>query len=96
MTCAFGPCACFAHPVCTVNQRFPAKVRCDVLLEDGRCRFIAGHEGDCKSDSGSTKPSTNATRDGDPKLAAARERKHPMFVKRHRAGPHWIPPERRV
>lgn len=38
----------------------------------------------------------NPGRAGDPKLAAARERQHPMFVKRHRAGPNWVPPARRV
>lgn len=30
----------------------------------------------------------NATRDGDPKLAGAKARRHPMFEKRRRDGPH--------
>lgn len=38
----------------------------------------------------------NPKQDGDPKLAAARERRHPMFVKRTRAGPLWVPPAARV
>lgn len=38
----------------------------------------------------------NPNQDGEPKLAAARERQHPMFVKRQRAGPLWVPPDRRV
>ncbi len=29
-----------------------------------------------------------ATRDGKPTLAAAKERRHPMWQKRHRDGPH--------
>jgi hypothetical protein len=38
----------------------------------------------------------NATRDGDPKLAAERERGNIMFRKRNRAGPNWVPRDRRA
>jgi hypothetical protein len=31
---------------------------------------------------------TNAARDGDPKLAGAKSRRHPMWEKRRRQGPH--------
>lgn len=30
----------------------------------------------------------NAARDGDPKLSGAKERRHPMYEKRRRQGPH--------
>jgi hypothetical protein len=33
------------------------------------------------------KDESNVTRDGDPKLAAERKRRHPMWEKRHREGP---------
>lgn len=42
------------------------------------------------------KPQENPTRDGDPKLAAERKRGDLAFTKRSRAGPMWIPRERRV
>jgi hypothetical protein len=38
----------------------------------------------------------NATRDGDPKLAAERKSGHLAFRKRNRAGANWVPRERRV
>jgi len=38
---------------------------------------------------------TNATRDGDPKLAGERKR-NPIFTKRNRLGPNYVPHERRV
>jgi hypothetical protein len=38
----------------------------------------------------------NATRDGDPTLAGERPRGSLAFRKRHRAGPQWVPRERRV
>lgn len=34
------------------------------------------------------KPTANASRDGDPKLSGAKARRHPMFEKRRRDGPH--------
>lgn len=38
----------------------------------------------------------NATRDGDPKLAAERKRGNLAFQKRTRAGASWVPRDRRV
>ncbi len=38
----------------------------------------------------------NATRDGDPSLAAERKRGNLAFRKRNRAGANWVPRERRV
>lgn len=36
-----------------------------------------------------------ATRDGPPKLAGERKRRHLMFRRRYRAGPNWVPRDRR-
>jgi hypothetical protein len=86
--CAFADCGDPACGVCSVSRRFPPIVPCVTQLEDGRCRLVRGHDGACKSPSGSTQKAAKATRDGDPKLAAERKRRHPMFMKRHRDGPH--------
>ena len=73
--CAFGPCL-------NSSERGGRGCHlCDVIAklpQPGR-RLV---------DADPVKPQANAARDGDPKLAGERERRHPMWVKRRRDGPH--------
>jgi hypothetical protein len=72
--------------------KFPPVEACD--RADG-CLLIRGHRPPCKFE-GREKAEANPERDGDPKLAAARERGNLAFQKRNRAGPNYIPHNRRV
>lgn len=70
--------------------------------KDGQpCALVVDHPSwqTCKSRDtldGRAKAEDASTRDGEPKLAAARERQHPMFEKRKRQGPNYVPHSRRV
>lgn len=110
MACCAMPGGC-DNPNCyccvILPQRFPQTYApCDkvvlVKTDAGKkqakpCRLILGHLGPCRppypKHTRETKPDT---RDGAPKLAAARKRQDLPFQKRQRAGPHWIPPDRRA
>lgn len=82
---------CYVLPL-----KFRPPDRCDRHLVE-HCTLVKGHPPPCKDTTkGESKKSENATRDGEPTLAAARQRRHPMFEKRSRQGPHWVPPARRV
>ncbi len=75
--CGFGPCL-------DSRERGGAGCRlCDVIAHleyPGRARAAADPAGE--------KPQANAARDGAPKLSGERERRHPMWNKRKREGPH--------
>lgn len=73
-------------------ERFPPIVRCN---RQDDCRLIQGHRPPCQTDQ-ERKVEANPLRDGDPKLAAERKRGNPAFQKRQRAGPNWIPHNRRA
>jgi hypothetical protein len=82
---------CYVMPL-----RFPPVEACASIMGDGKeCRLIRGHRGNCRAADGSaSKEEANATRDGDPKLAA--ERKRPLSRQSNRAGPNYVPHNRRV
>ncbi len=80
--CAFGPCSssrarggegCY---LCDVIATLPQPTRRGGLVDASA------------DDPADEKPQANAARDGDPTLAGARERRHPMWEKRRRQGPH--------
>lgn len=95
--CAVGTCT---NPDCYICRIMPERFRvvpCRKAAADGEpCRFVKDHPGPCKSKAQGRSKTENVSRDGDPKLAGERPRQHPAFVKRRRAGPHWIPHDRRV
>lgn len=68
---------------------FPPIVKCGRLVKGEPCVLVKDHPGwvPCRSDSKPEKEDTS-TRDGENKLAAAKERRHPMWEKRRRVGPH--------
>ena len=74
--CGFGPCS-------SSRARGGAGCYlCDVIAalpQPGARRQLEAAD---------VKPQANAARDGDPKLAGAKERRHPMYEKRRRQGPH--------
>jgi len=77
--CAFGPCR-------DSRERGGAGCHlCDVIAklpQPPSSRRVVGeleiHD----------REKANAARDGDPKLSGAKQRRHPMFEKRRRQGPH--------
>ena len=79
--CAFGPCLASSSRggagchLCDVIAKLPQPAR--------RGGLVAATE-----DPADVKPQANPARDGDPKLAGAKERRHPMYEKRRRQGPH--------
>lgn len=84
--CAFGPCrdsrdrgGAGCH-LCDVIAKLPqpGADRAARRLADAAAGDADVHEREHK----------NAARDGDPKLAGAKQRKHPMWEKRKRQGPH--------
>ena len=73
-------------PVC--GQALEGTATCDLI--DGHPTWVR-----CRSSRPTAKPE-NATRDGDPKLAAERKRANLAFQKRHRLGPNYVPSHARV
>jgi hypothetical protein len=59
------------------------------------CYVMPGKFPQPASQQESSRRTVAAVRDGDPKLAAERKR-NPVFTKRQRAGPHYLPSARRV
>lgn len=76
---------CYVLPL-----RFGPIERCPHPTTDGDdCRLVKGHSPPCKSEKdGRPEKEAASTRDGTPKLAGAKARRHPMWEKRKRVGPH--------
>lgn len=74
--CGFGPC------VDALERGGRGCHLCDVIahLKQPRGRVTADPQDE--------KEQNNPERDGAPTLAGTRERRHPMWEKRHRDGPH--------
>jgi hypothetical protein len=94
--CAVATCSDPACAVCTVSQRFPPVQACGRNVDGDPCALVKGHPSwvRCRTRKGAK--AEKATRDGDPKLAGERTRGNLAFRKRQRAGPNWIPHDRRV
>jgi len=84
--CAFGPCS-------SSRSRGGAGCHlCDVIakLEQPGARAERLRLADAAAVDADVhaREHKNAARDGDPKLSGAKERRHPMYEKRKRQGPH--------
>jgi len=79
--CGFGPCLDSRERggrgcrLCDVIARLPQPAR--------PAEIVAAVDADAHE-----RAHKNAARDGDPKLPGEKPRRHPMFEKRHRDGPH--------
>jgi hypothetical protein len=82
--CAFGPCSssrsrggagCY---LCDTIARLEQPIALGRALTDAAAVDADVHDREHR----------NAARDGDPKLSGAKERRHPMYEKRRRQGPH--------
>lgn len=78
--CAFGPC------LEAIERGGRGCYLCDVIAklpQPKPARLVAAAAADVHE-----REHTNAARDGVPKLSGEKTRRHPMFEKRHRDGPH--------
>lgn len=77
--CGFGPC------LDSLERGGRGCYLCDTIakLEQPAARRV-----DVAAADVSEREQKNAARDGDPKLSGAKARRHPMFEKRKRQGPH--------
>jgi hypothetical protein len=82
--CGFGPC------LSSTQRGGPFCYLCDTIarLEQPRARARALTDAAAVDADVHEREHRNAARDGDPKLSGAKERRHPMYEKRRRQGPH--------
>lgn len=73
--CGFGPC------LDSLERGGRGCTLCDVTAK-------LPQPGARRLESADVKPQANAARDGAPKLSGEKDRRHPMFEKRRRQGPH--------
>lgn len=75
--CAFGPC------LDSIERGGRGCYLCDTIA-----RLPQPRRSIAAADPADERKQTNAARDGAPKLSGEKERRHPMFEKRRRDGPH--------
>lgn len=88
--CATTGCGDPDCQVCTVSTRF-AIVACDKLVDGEPCKFVKGHRPACTAD-----PRAGKVERAELKESKPVDPGNLAFRKRQRAGPNWVPPDRRV